>query len=543
MPTINLKKIILYFALTGLVLTLWDTWQHEHIKVKPVSMSSVELTPSSLVLGQEGAQTDLQVSEGRIVHVKTNVLDLKINTLGGDIIEVNLPAYKKTFKSVNDSPIQILSNHPESFYISQSGLVSNIGSQIPLQYSSTKTNYTLEKAQEKLVVTLKGCAENNLCVTKNYEFLPDQYAIQIKQVIRNTSSNPWVGQAYGQIQYRKPPKTGSSGALGLNTYTGAAFYTPDKPYTKLSYQSMEEKNLDESVEGGWIALQQRYFLSAWIPDKQEKNRYFSRVSSNGIYTLGFLGPIIELKPGDEKVSTAKFYVGPESTANLKTLAKGLDLTIDYGWLWIISMGIFWVMQHIYRFVGNWGWSIILVTILIKLIFFKLSETSYRSMAKMKKFQPRIAELKQRYGNDKQQLSKATIELYRKEKINPLGGCLPFIVQIPVFIALYYVLIESVELRHAPFMFWIQDLSSKDPYFILPVLMGISMLIQQKLNPPPADPVQAKVMMLLPVIFTIFFIGFPSGLVLYWIVNNCLSILQQWYITSRIEKGYLSNARK
>ena len=551
MPAINFKKIILYFTLTGLVLTLWDAWQHEHIETKSVirkantfsalTESSDELTP--LVLERQGKGVTPQTPEDRLVHVKTNVLDVKIDTLGGDIVEVNLPAYRKTFKSNNDSPIQILSNNQENFYISQSGLLSKTGSQIPLQYSSTKKNYILEDKKEKLVVILKGCAENNLCVTKNYEFLPNQYAIQINQIIHNTSSNPWVGQTYGQIQYRKPVKTGSSHALGLNTYTGAAFYTVDKPYTKLSYQSMEEKNLDESVEGGWLALQQRYFLSAWVPDKQEKNRYFSRFSSNEIYTLGFLGPIMELQPGDEKITTAKFYVGPESTSNLKVLAKGLDLTIDYGWLWIISMGIFWVMQHIYRIVGNWGWSIILVTVFIKLIFFKLSETSYRSMAKMKKFQPRIAELKQRYGNDKQQLSKATIELYRKEKINPLGGCLPFIVQIPVFIALYYVLIESVELRHAPFVFWIQDLSSKDPYFILPVLMGISMLVQQKLNPPPADPVQAKVMMLLPVMFTIFFIGFPSGLVLYWIVNNCLSILQQWYITSRIEKGYLSNARK
>lgn len=532
MQAINFKKIILYFALTGLILTLWDAWQSEHIKVKSVA---TDPSPAKLIASPL-SQTDLEVPEDRIVHVKTNVLDLKIDTLGGDIIEVNLPAYKKTLKSTDDSPIQILSNNSEKFYISQSGFINKTGSQIPLQYSSARTNYVLDKNQEKLVVVLKGCAEDSLCVTKNYEFLPNQYAIQIKQVIHNTSSSPWVGQMYGQIQYRKPPKLGVSSSLGLNTYTGAAFYTPDKPYTKLSYQSMEEKNLDESVEGGWIALQQHYFLSAWVPDKQEKNRYFSRISSNGIYTIGFLGPVMEIKSGDEKITDAKFYVGPENTANLKILAKGLDLTIDYGWLWIISMGIFWVMQHIYQFVGNWGWSIILVTVLIKLIFFKLSEASYRSMAKMKKFQPRIAELKQRYGNDKQQLSKATIELYRKEKINPLGGCLPFIVQIPVFIALYYVLIESVELRHAPFVFWLQDLSSKDPYFILPVLMGISMLIQQKLNPPPADPVQAKVMMLLPVIFTLFFIAFPSGLVLYWIVNNCLSILQQWYITSRIEKA-------
>ena len=540
----NFKKIILYFVLTGLVLTLWDTWQHEHnapkaVVGKPNALStlsaSAEATSPILGQAQEGGKPNQQALKDRVVHVQTDVLDIKIDTLGGDIIEANLPAYRKTFKSANDS-IQILSSNPENFYISQSGLFSKAGLHLPIQYSSAKTNYILEKDQKNLLVTLKGCTKDNVCITKNYEFFPNQYTIQVEQIIHNVSSSLWIGQTYGQIQYQKPPKTGSFGAFGLNTYTGAAFYTQAKPYTKLSYETIEEKDLDESVDGGWIALQQRYFLSVWIPDKQEKNRYFSHVSPNGIYTLGFLGPMIELQPGKEKIVTAKFYVGPENTDNLKALAKGLDLTIDYGWLWIISMGIFWLMKHIHRFVGNWGWSIVLITVLIKLIFFKLSETSYRSMAKMRKFQPRIIELKERYGNDKQQLSKATIELYRKEKINPLGGCFPFIVQIPVFIALYYVLIESVELRHAPFIFWIQDLSSKDPYFILPVLMGISMLIQQRLNPAPTDPVQAKVMMLLPVIFTIFFIGFPSGLVLYWLVNSCLSILQQWYITYRIEKS-------
>ena len=536
MPIINLKKIILYFALTGLILTLWDAWQSEHI-VKKTQESVVNRKNNILTtpIKYKNQEENKELSADSIVHVKTNVLDVKINTIDGSFIKVELPFYKKTLNSTHDF-VQILNNDSENFYISQNGVLDKSGLQIPLQYSSEKKDYILGKDEKNLAVILKGCDESSLCVTRNYEFLPGRYDIQVNQVIRNNSPKIWSGQTFGQIQYRKPPKLSSSGIFGLNTYTGSAFYTPDKPYTKLSYETMEAKNLDETVDGGWLAFQQRYFLSAWIPDKQEKNRYFSRVSDNGIYTLGFVGPVIELRPGEEKIEAAKFYVGPENTNNLKALAKGLDLTIDYGWLWIISMGIFWVMQHIYKFIGNWGWSIILITVLIKIIFFKLSEVSYRSMAKMKKFQPRIIELKERYANDKQQLSKATIELYRKEKINPLGGCLPFIVQIPVFIALYYVLIESVELRHAPFVFWIQDLSSKDPYFILPILMGISMFIQQRLNPPPADPVQAKVMMLLPVMFTVFFINFPSGLVLYWIVNNCLSILQQWYITSRIEKG-------
>lgn len=538
MSAINLKKIILYFALAGLLLTLWDAWQQEHHVASKARAISSETTTPVLMQEQETGKVDKPIPEERIIRVKTDVLDVKIDSLNGDIIEANLLAYKKASKSSNDF-VRILSKNPEDFYISQSGLLNKSGSPLSIQYSSAKTNYLLEKDQKELVLSLKGCSENNICVIKNYEFFPGQYTISLTQVIRNDSSTPWAGQSYEQLQYRKPSKNSSFGLFGLNTYSGAAYYTPAKPYTKLSFETMQEKNLDETIEGGWLAMQQRYFLSAWIPDNQTQNRYFTRVSPDGIYTLGFFGPMLELEPSAEKTLSAKFYVGPEDTANLKALAKGLDLTIDYGWLWIISNAIFWVMKQIHRVVGNWGWSIVLITLLIKLIFFKLSETSYRSMAKMRQFQPRIMELKERYGNDKQQLSKATIELYRKEKINPLGGCLPFLVQIPVFIALYYVLIESVELRHAPFMLWIQDLSSKDPYFILPVLMGISMLIQQRLNPPPTDPVQAKVMMLLPIIFTIFFIGFPSGLVLYWLVNSCLSILQQWYITSRIEK----NARK
>jgi YidC/Oxa1 family membrane protein insertase len=299
---------------------------------------------------------------------------------------------------------------------------------------------------------------------------------------------------------------------------------------------MEEKNLNTFVEGGWLAVQQRYFITAWIPEKKQQNHYYSKVGPNNLFTIGSIGSTLHVRPGKTANIYSTLYLGPEIASDLKPLAKGLDLTIDYGWLFIFSNAIFWLMSKIYSVVGNWGWSIILVTLLIKSAFYKLSESSFRSMAKMRKLQPRMEALKTQYGNDKQKLSQETMKLYKTEKANPLGGCLPMIVQIPVFIALYYVLIESVQLRQAPFMFWIQDLSTKDPYYILPVLMGLSMFLQQKLSPAPTDPTHAKAMMALPVVFSLFLMNFPSGLVLYWLVNNCLQVLQQWYITRRIEKG-------
>jgi YidC/Oxa1 family membrane protein insertase len=296
---------------------------------------------------------------------------------------------------------------------------------------------------------------------------------------------------------------------------------------------MDEQNLNVSITGGWAAMLEHYFLSAWVPANTEMFNYYSHVTDGDMYTLGMLSAPLTLQPGATTIVGAKLYTGPEIMDRLKAVAPNLDLTIDYGFLWFISIAIFWLMKQIYQIVGNWGWSIVLVTVIIKLAFYHLSAKSYRSMAAMRKLQPRLQMLKERYGDDKQKLTQTTMELYKAEKINPLGGCLPVLVQIPVFIALYWVLIESVELRQAPFILWIHDLSAKDPYFILPIIMGITMFIQQHLNPPPADPVQAKMMKFLPIFFTFLFINFPAGLVLYWIVNNSISILQQWYITKKV----------
>ena len=297
-----------------------------------------------------------------------------------------------------------------------------------------------------------------------------------------------------------------------------------------------EQDIERDVSDGWVAMLQHYFLGALIPERGSVEHFYTKTLSNARYVIGMIAPQRTIAAGESGVFGTRLYVGPKLQEEMKQVAPGLELTVDYGLLTVLAQPLFWLLKTIHKFIGNWGWSIVLVTLLIKLAFYKLSETSYKSMANMRKLAPRLQSLKERFGDDRQKLNQAMMEMYKKEKINPLGGCLPIAVQIPVFIALYWMLLESVELRQAPFMLWIQDMSSPDPFYILPLLMGVTMLIQQKLNPAPLDPIQAKVMMALPVVFTVFFAFFPSGLVLYWVVNNTLSIAQQWVITRRIERG-------
>ncbi len=328
---------------------------------------------------------------------------------------------------------------------------------------------------------------------------------------------------------RKNTPPGKSGLINLATYFGAAVSSSEKPFQKIKFSDMQTKNLNETIVGGWAAMVQHYFVSAWIPDQNSTSQYFTRITEDNLFTVGLLGPKLVASPGVTVETKAKFYAGPAIADRLEKAAPNLQLTIDFGWFWFIAIAIFWMMQHIHSIVGNWGWSIVLVTLVIKLIFYHLSAKSYRSMSMLKKLQPRINLLKERLGDDKQKFTQATLELYKKEKVNPMSGCLPIIIQIPVFIGLYWVLIESVELRQAPWILWIHDLTVKDSYYILPILMGISMFLQQRLNPPPPDPMQAKVMMMMPIVFTALFLNFPAGLMLYWFVNNSLSFLQQWYI--------------
>ena len=545
----QIRRIGLYIATALVAVLLWNAWNKEHPSSEVTSQQQSQTSPaasapSSFVPPSYTATTAPSTQSAspaaptnspapppssanqanQIINVKTDVLDVNIDNQG-NLVDAKLLKYNESLGK-NAQPMPILSSAPESLYLAQVGLKAvNAPGTETIQYHSEQNQYQLADGQNNLTVKLVGTTTSGLQVTKLFEFTRGKYNIDSTYQLHNSGSNTWAGNIYQQIVRKNVPPPGSQHS---RSYNGAAISSPDKPYQKVPFKKLNGEQINQTVQGGWIAMQQPYFLTSWIPLSDQSNHYYSSVSGD-IYTLGYVGAPITIAPGAEASQKSNFYVGPESPDDLKPLGKGLDLTIDYGWLWMISKAIFWVLNHVHSVVGNWGWSIIITTLLIKLLFYKLSEKSYSSMAKMREIQPRLQTLKERFGEDKQALSKATMEFYKKEKINPLGGCLPTVIQIPVFIALYYVLIESVQLRQAPFIFWIRDLSVHDPYYVLPILMGISMFVQQRLSPPPPDPAQAKMMMFLPIIFTAFFLSFPAGLVLYWIVNNCSSILQQWYV--------------
>ncbi len=550
---LEIIRIGLYAALVAVGLFLYQAWEKDHPPVTAASTAPTQTavnanryvpTPATAAAAtttavQSAATGDLTPpsSAGALVTVKTDVMTLTLDTQGGDVVGSNLPQYPETLGS--SVPYTLLTNDPATRYIAESGLLGQDGpdtSDAQAIYKVEDTNYTLAPGQNTLTVNMTW-TKHNITVVKSFVFTRGSYAVKVHYDIINESSAAWQGNLYTQLVRTNTPPVNHSGMMNLATYFGAAISSEQKPYEKISFKQMQEKNVDVSIQNGWAAMIQHYFISAWIPPKDAVSNYYSRVSSNGLYTIGMIGSPLNVAPGQKASFDTTLYTGPALADQLSATAPGLQLTIDYGWLWFISVIIFWMMQHIYDVIGNWGWSIVLVTVIIKAMFYGLSAKSYRSMSLMKRLQPKMEALKQKFGDDRQKLTQATLELYREEKVNPMSGCLPILIQIPVFIALYWVLVESVQLRQAPFILWIHDLSAKDPYYVLPVLMGISMFIQQRLNPPAPDPMQAKVMMLMPVVFTVLFANFPSGLMLYWFVNNTLSFLQQWHILRKIEKEY------
>lgn len=541
-------RFALYVVLAVIGLMMYQAWQKDHPQepqqapVTTLAEARAEHMPALAGVSQATntapvATPAIPPSEtSKIVTVRTDVLEVKIDTQGGDIVGVNLLAYPESRGS--SSPFVLLNNDPKTRYIAESGLLSHNGpdtSQGQAIYTVSQDHYELGANQNDLVVRLDWKNNEGISVAKFFNFKRDSYEVAVSYEVNNQSTQPWQGSLYTQLMRTDSPPVNHGGLMNLATYFGAAISSPAKTYEKISFKQMREKNIAQTIQGGWAAMIQHYFISAWVPAQNATSNYFSKVTPDGLFTLGMIGQPFTVAPGTTNMVTAKLYAGPAIADKLEQTAPGLKLTIDYGWFWFISIIIFWMMQKIYDLIGNWGWSIVLVTIIIKLMFYQLSAKSYRSMSKLKNLQPRMEALKQRYGNDRQALTQATLALYREEKVNPMGGCLPILVQIPVFIALYWVLVESVQLRHAPFILWIHDLSQPDPYYVLPVLMGISMFLQQRLNPPPPDPVQAKVMMFMPVLFTVLFANFPAGLMVYWVVNNTLSYLQQWYIMRRLEK--------
>ena len=489
-------------------------------------------TPASntgpMSLGLAGLKSNQRIS------VKTDVFNIEIDTRGGDLREADLLQYPISVDR-RDKPTILFKDKQPPLYVAQTGLLSaNKAPNHHEVFRAEATEYELQPGQDSFQVPLHWQSDDGLIsVTKVYTFQRNNYQILVDYIIENKSSEIWQGRQYRQLQRSS---LGGDGSFLIYTYTGGVIYSEEEKYEKISFDDMKDEDLGRSITGGWAAMIQHYFLSAWIPDQGETNYFYSQNAGDNRYILGMVSPDAVIQPGETLKLTNQLYVGPKEQIVLETLAPGLELTVDYGFLTIIAKPLFWLLRWFNEMLGNWGVAIIMVTLCIKLVFFKLSEASYRSMANMRKLQPKVMALKERYGDDRQRMGEAMMELYKKEKINPLGGCLPILVQIPVFIALYWVLLESVELRQAPFFLWIEDLSIKDPFYILPILMGITMFIQQKLNPAPPDPIQAKIMKALPFVFTLFFAFFPSGLVLYWVANNTLSIAQQWYITRKIEMG-------
>ncbi|MCV4284731.1 membrane protein insertase YidC [Pseudomonas capsici] len=471
-----------------------------------------------------------------LIQVRTDVLDLAIDPVGGDVVQLRLPLYPRR-QDRPDVPFQLFDNGGERTFLAQSGLTGTNGPDArpagrPV-YSSAQKTYQLNDGQNDLVVELKF-ADNGVNYIKRFTFKRGLYDVVVTYVVDNQSAQPWAGNLFAQLKRDASSDPSSTTATGTATYLGAALWTAAEPYKKVSMKDIDKAPLKETVQGGWVAWLQHYFVTAWIPSHGDSNAVQTRKDNQGNYIIGFTGPTLSVAAGTKGETSATLYAGPKSQAVLKELSPGLELTVDYGFLWFIAQPIFWLLQHIHSIVGNWGWSIIFLTMLIKGLFFPLSAASYKSMARMRAVGPKLTALKEQFGDDRQKMSQAMMELYKKEKINPLGGCLPILVQMPVFLALYWVLLESVEMRQAPWILWITDLSIKDPFFILPIIMGATMFIQQRLNPTPPDPMQAKVMKMMPIIFTFFFLWFPAGLVLYWVVNNTLSIAQQAYITRKIE---------
>lgn len=480
-------------------------------------------------------ETPVAVSKD-LIKISTDVLDLAIDPVGGDVVQLRLPLYPRR-QDRPEIPFQLFDNGGERTFLAQSGLTGTNGPDARATgrpvYASTQKSYQLADGQDQLVVDLKF-SENGVNYIKRFTLNRGLYDLKVTYIVDNQSAQTWSGNLFGQLKRDASSDPSSTTATGTATYLGAALWTPSEPYKKVSMKDIDKGQVRETVQGGWVAWLQHYFVTAWIPEHNVSNAMQTRKDSQGNYIIGFTSPSLSIAPGAQGETGATLYAGPKSQAVLKELSPGLELTVDYGILWFIAQPIFWLLQHIHAVLGNWGWSIIVLTMLIKGLFFPLSAASYKSMARMRTVAPKLTALKEQFGDDRQKMSQAMMELYKKEKINPLGGCLPILVQMPVFLALYWVLLESVEMRQAPWILWITDLSIKDPFFILPIIMGATMFIQQRLNPTPPDPMQAKVMKMMPIIFTFFFLWFPAGLVLYWVVNNTLSILQQAYITRKIE---------
>ncbi|MDY0011946.1 MAG: membrane protein insertase YidC [Rhodocyclaceae bacterium] len=541
------RRLFLFLAFAFSLFMLWEGWlKHNQPAPAPVAQPAAEAagqsaapTPSVALAGSPAAapvDTSRGAANAAKLVVRTDTLVATVSAQGGDIVQLELATHQDN--ADRSQNFLLLDQGLKHFYAAQSGL---IGEGLPTHktlFSLPAGEQVLKDGQDSLTLRLEAPAANGVKVTKLLTFRRGSYLVDVAYEITNQGVAP-LAPSHGYFQLTRDGKPAEAvKAFGVHTFTGPAFYTEAGKFQKVAFEDIAEgkaKFQKESADG-WVAMVQHYFVSAWLPANGLQREFYTRKLADDLYSAGVIVPVAAVEPGQTGRVAVPLYAGPQEQDKLEAIAKGLDLVVDYGWLTVIAAPLFWVLQWFHKLTGNWGWAIILVTIAIKAVFFPLSAASYKSMAKMRTLGPRLQQLKERHGDDKAKMQQEMMEIYRKEKINPLGGCLPILVQIPVFIALYWVLLGSVEMRHAPWLGWIQDLSAQDPYYILPLIMGVTMFIQTKLNPTPPDPIQAKVMLAMPIIFTVMFLWFPAGLVLYWVVNNTLSIAQQWQITRMIESG-------
>lgn len=551
----DVKRIVLFSSLAVVAYLLVLQWNQDYphpsnagsvlqsettVNTQPNPNQQLQEVDSLLEFGQQKPTSlvdtpETDSNQTQLIQVVTDTFDLRIDPRGGDLVYAALLQHKAKVKS--DEPFVLLQNDSQREYLVQSDLIG-LGNKQRLNLNSAKNAYFLEENQQELKVTLSAELDNAR-VNKTFTFTRGSHLIKVDYLVENLSDSTLTTSFIGLIKRDASADPSQNESLGMKAFLGGAFSTDTKRYQKIDLEDFRKKSFEAESLGGWAAMLQHYFISAWIPPQNEISLFKTDIDAKGKYALGFRSADYVVEPAGAVTLSSKLYVGPKIQDEMKAIAPNLELTVDYGWLWFIAQPLFWLLDFIHDYVGNWGVAIILVTVVIKAAFYKLSATAYRSMANMRRLAPKLARIKEEAGDDRQKLSQQMMELYRKEKINPMGGCLPILVQMPVFIALYWMLMESVELRHAPFFLWIADLSMKDPYFVLPILMGASMFIQQLLNPAPPDPLQAKIMRILPIVFTFFFLFFPAGLVLYWVVNNILSILQQWYITRKIDREFSS----
>lgn len=536
----DLQRLFLFLIFSVSSMLVWENWQRaQHPAPAPVTAASgVPAATTSLTAAPSGSApatvaTEVKRISGAKIVVKTDNFVAEINTVGGDLRRLELAQHRDAKDKAK--LFVLMQEQGTHSYLAQTGL---LGAGLPTHnsaFSSAAAEYTLADGQNSLEVRLTANDIVGATVTKIYTFHRGSYVVDISYEIQNTGVAPLAATAYFQlVRDKSAPESDSK---FVPTYTGPAVYTDKEKFQKVDFSNIEKGKTDypKTADNGWVGMLQHYFVSAWLPKDKTQREYYTKALGNDLFSAGVIVPVAAIAPGQTGKITVPLYAGP-AQAKLDEVAPGLGLTVDYGWLTIIATPIFWLLTKIQAIVTNWGVAIILLTVLIKLAFFPLSAASYRSMAKMRVVAPKLEKIKERYGDDRERLHKEMMALYKTEKINPLGGCLPMLIQIPVFIALYWSILSSVEMRHAPFFAWITDLSTPDPFYVLPLVMAVSMFVQSKLNPTPADPLQAKMMQIMPLVFAVVFFWFPAGLVLYSVVNNVLSIAQQWYITRSLESA-------